>query len=301
MGEQLPVPMEQVMEEREEPLLGGVSQSDTIIGAHDVCTAVRPFLEAFLELSYESFEAMEVRQQVVAGTMWFIRVQADGDILDLKVWQLLPHYGAGYSIVGLVVHEGADPRELEPLSANFPNNLVEPIQCAEEAPIEVVEAGVVEAVELEVVMEEEAVPSPEELVAQWQEQIKEIERMQASLESDKAALQAQIDETLGSVQQPEEASNTVQIHVRMSQTRCYDLEVQPDITINQIRSLIIDAISAQMRKKGAADTKKPFDERQIDIFHPATSKVLFSTKKLSEIQPETRNLIFNVRQWTGGH
>ncbi|NWV55377.1 CYTB protein, partial [Daphoenositta chrysoptera] len=47
------------------------------------------------------FTAIEYRTQVVAGTMYFIKVQAsDAEYVHLKVFQSLPYENQGPSLVG---------------------------------------------------------------------------------------------------------------------------------------------------------------------------------------------------------
>lgn len=138
------------------------------------------------------------------------------------------------------------------------------------------------------------------------QRISEIEQQEKGLAAEKAQLQGVIEELLAEQAQREKAakedSNTIRINVRKSDTRNYFLDVDPDITINQLKLMVIDQIAAEMSKKGATDNRKPFDERQMDIFDPNTCKVMFMGKKLSQLGVKDGDtLLFNIRQWTGGH
>ena len=137
------------------------------------------------------------------------------------------------------------------------------------------------------------------------QRLSEIEQQEKALAAEKAQLQDIVEQMLAEQAAREKAakqdSNLIRINVRKTDTRNYYLDVDPNITINELKLLVIEQISLQMHKKGSTDNKKPFDERQMDIFDPTTCRILFMGKKLSQLGVQDGDtLLFNVRQWTGG-
>ncbi|NWV29686.1 CYTB protein, partial [Origma solitaria] len=66
-----------------------------------VVLQVKPQFESQANTNCGIFTAIKYKSQVVAGTVYFIKVQvSDAEYVHLKVFQSLPHENQGPSLVG---------------------------------------------------------------------------------------------------------------------------------------------------------------------------------------------------------
>ncbi|NXM11859.1 CYTA protein, partial [Ploceus nigricollis] len=62
---------------------------------------VKPQFESQANTNCVEFKAIEYKTQVVAGTMYFIKVQvSNAEYVHVKVFEALPHENQGPSLVG---------------------------------------------------------------------------------------------------------------------------------------------------------------------------------------------------------
>ncbi|NXB80329.1 CYTA protein, partial [Donacobius atricapilla] len=62
---------------------------------------IKPQFESKANMHCAVFRAVEYKTQVVAGTMYFVKVQVHGtEYAHVKVFQCLPHENQGPSLVG---------------------------------------------------------------------------------------------------------------------------------------------------------------------------------------------------------
>merc|ERR1712166_1515306 len=92
------------------------------------------------------------------------------------------------------------------------------------------------------------------------------------------------------------------ISVRKNDHHQYEVLVCGSTTVNELKTLLIAQIQQRNHQSvGSSENTKPFNETQIDIFSAETCKVLFGGKTMAalSIKPNDQ-LVFNIRQWTGG-
>lgn len=65
----------------------------------DILNVVKSEVEAALGKAFTKFEALLFTSQVVAGTNFLFQVQADDEVIHVKVHRPLPHTGALPSLV----------------------------------------------------------------------------------------------------------------------------------------------------------------------------------------------------------
>jgi len=237
-----------------------------------ICDLAQPHVQAYLSgiVTFSEFEPVEVLRQVVAGTMWYVRVNAGQECVDIKVFEGLPHTGSQLTLLGIKMVEATDHLAI------FDSTLDEPIDLS--------------------ATQEEVASDPVDLLGL---RLNEIMEQQELLAAERLVLEAQITQLNKAPKK--KLKDTIRLNVRKSDHYSYMFDVDPNITISDLKALVIDAIADQMMSKGAVDNRKPFDERQMDIFSPETCKVLFMTKKLNQLGlKDGDQLFFNIRQWTGG-
>jgi len=89
-----------------------------------------------------------------------------------------------------------------------------------------------------------------------------------------------------------------QICLRKNEGLKFILDVTPDTTIQEIKSMIINEVYEVLLENGSTETKTPFSENQVDIYDLETNKIIFACKKLSSIgAAEGDEYRWNVRQW----
>merc|ERR1711907_716591 len=73
--------------------VGGVSEArQADADVQKIVDEVKSAAEASANKTFSQFQAVKVATQVVAGTMFFIKVQADDEFVHLKVFRSLPPF-----------------------------------------------------------------------------------------------------------------------------------------------------------------------------------------------------------------
>ncbi|XP_062983446.1 cystatin-B-like [Elgaria multicarinata webbii] len=87
-----------------ETVVGGLSEPEPATSeVQSIAEQVKSQLEQKANAVYPTYEAISFREQVVAGTNYFIKVRhGDGerDYAHLRVFQALPCYGGGVELSG---------------------------------------------------------------------------------------------------------------------------------------------------------------------------------------------------------
>ena len=76
---------------------GNVKNADDTVVA--ICNQVKSQVESQLNQTYEVFEPVHYKTQVVAGTNYLIKVRTDKDYVHVKVFKSLPHNGEQLSVL----------------------------------------------------------------------------------------------------------------------------------------------------------------------------------------------------------
>lgn len=74
-------------------LAGGWGVVEVTPQHHQVLDVVKVHINTKLGAAHGNFEILEVRQQVVAGTNYFFKLKSDDKIIEVKVFEPLPHTG----------------------------------------------------------------------------------------------------------------------------------------------------------------------------------------------------------------
>ena len=75
---------------------GNVKNADDTVVA--ICNQVKSQVESHLNQTYQVFEPVHYKTQVVAGTNYLIKVRTENDYVHVKVFQSLPHAGQQLSL-----------------------------------------------------------------------------------------------------------------------------------------------------------------------------------------------------------
>nr|XP_002197519.1 cystatin-A [Taeniopygia guttata] len=83
-------------------MTGGLSETKPATPEiQQLVNQVKPQFQSQANTNCAVFTAIVYKTQVVAGTMYFIKVQvSDGEYVHLKVFESLPHENTGPSLVG---------------------------------------------------------------------------------------------------------------------------------------------------------------------------------------------------------
>lgn len=75
---------------------GAKPVDDTIVG---VCNEVKSHVENHLGKTFQTFEPVSYKTQVVAGTNYKVKVRTENDFIHIKVHKPLPHNGTQLSLM----------------------------------------------------------------------------------------------------------------------------------------------------------------------------------------------------------
>ena len=76
---------------------GGVKQADDTVIA--ICNEVKSHVENHIGQTYQTFEPVSYKTQVVAGTNYLIKVRTDNDFVHIKVHKPLPCNGTDLKVM----------------------------------------------------------------------------------------------------------------------------------------------------------------------------------------------------------
>nr|P35479.1 RecName: Full=Leukocyte cysteine proteinase inhibitor 1; AltName: Full=PLCPI; AltName: Full=Stefin-D1 [Sus scrofa]AAB29392.1 PLCPI=cysteine proteinase inhibitor [swine, polymorphonuclear leukocytes, Peptide, 103 aa] [Sus scrofa] len=96
--------------ESEEMLAGGLTEPRPATPEiQEIANKVKPQLEEKTNKTYEKFEAIIYRSQVVAGTNYYIKVHVGGNnYVHIRVFQSLPHQEDPLKLIGYQVDKTKD-------------------------------------------------------------------------------------------------------------------------------------------------------------------------------------------------
>jgi len=108
---------------------------------HDICVAVHPTVEDFMKCKLSTFYAVASLKQIVAGTMWYIKVAVgSGEFYFIKVVEKLPHLSEPrLELLGIQTAKFASDRleyfesncsvPVAPFRAVSPDSAPTPVEC----------------------------------------------------------------------------------------------------------------------------------------------------------------------------